>query len=310
MVKMKDPFIFLCPEITRENALTLTGWLEDDETIRFLSDSDNVSEDIRQVLNNVNLSVLTHIFNRNGRFYMIYNKKEKPVGFVRLVLNKSETEIVIVIGSLADRGKMLGIRAVLESIKIAFFEYRTQKVTAKIDKKNIRSIRTFSGAGFQLERVAGDYYIFSITMRKFLDRMKGESKMDQLYLSEIDVKRLKKLIDGILNENSGLNNRVLDLNKEIYRANIVDPGEIPGNIVTMNSKVNLSLNGEEKVVTLVYPGEADITDNRLSVLSPVGTAILGYGAGNMIRWDVPDGSVEIHIKELLYQPEAAGDWHL
>ena len=134
--------------------------------------------------------------------------------------------------------------------------------------------------------------------------------MDQLYLSEIDVKRLKKLIDGILNENSGLNNRVLDLNKEIYRANIVDPGEIPGNIVTMNSKVSLSLNGEEKVVTLVYPGEADITDNRLSVLSPVGTAILGYGAGNTIDWDAPGGSVNIHIKELLYQPEAAGDWHL
>lgn len=307
---MKDPFIFLCPEITRENALTLIEWLKDDEIVRFLSDSDDVSEDIRQVLNRVNLPVLTHIFNQNGRFYMVYNKQEKPVGFVRLIINDSETEIVIVIGDRDNWGKMLGIRAILESIKIAFFEYRTQKVTAKIDKANIRSIRTFSGAGFKIERVSGSYYIFSITMRKFLDKMKGESNMDQLHISEIDMKRLKKLIDGILNENTGLNNRVLDLSNEIYRANIVDPKEIPENIVTMNSKVNLSLNGEEKMITLVYPGEADITDNRLSVLSPVGTAILGYRVGNIINWDVPDGSVKIHIKELLYQPEAAGDYHL
>ncbi len=307
---MKEPFIFLCPEITRENAFTLIEWLKDDEIVRFLSDSDDVSEDIRQVLNRVNLPVLTHIFNQNGRFFMVYNKQEKPVGFVRLIINNGETEIVIVIGDRTNRGKMLGIRAILESIKIAFFEYRTQKVTAKIDKKNIRSIRTFSGAGFKLERVTGSYYIFSITMRKFLDKMKGETNMDQLYISEIDIKRLKKLIDEILNENSGLNNRVLDLSNEIYRANIVDPKEIPENIVTMNSKVNLCLNDEEKMITLVYPGEADITNNKLSVLSPVGTAILGYRAGNIINWDVPEGSVKIHIKELLYQPEAAGDYHL
>jgi len=64
------------------------------------------------------------------------------------------------------------------------------------------------------------------------------------------------------------------------------------------------------MITLVYPDEADITENKLSVLSPVGTAILGYRVGNIIKWDVPEGVAEIHIKELLYQPEAAGDYHL
>jgi regulator of nucleoside diphosphate kinase len=148
-----------------------------------------------------------------------------------------------------------------------------------------------------------------MTMRKYLDTMKGAMNME-LYISEIDKARLKKVIERMINGNLGLNNRVLDLNNELNRANIVAPKEIPDNIVTMNSKVNLCLNGEEMMVTLVYPDEADITENKLSVLSPVGTAILGYSVGNIIKWEVPEGVAEIHIKELLYQPEAAGDYHL
>jgi regulator of nucleoside diphosphate kinase len=310
MVKMREPFIFLCSEITRENAFTLIKWLKDDEVTRYLSDSDNVSDDIQAVLDRVNLPILTHIFNQNGRFYMVYNKQKKPVGFVRLIIEKSETEIVIVIGDRGNWGKKLGVSAIRESIKIAFFEYRTQKIVAKIDQKNIRSIRAFSGAGFKIERVTNHYYIFSITMRKFLDIMKGEKNMDQLYISEIDKARLKKIIDGMINGSVALNNRVLELSNELSRAKIVDSKEIPENIVTMNSKVNLCLNGEEMMITLVYPDEADITENKLSVLSPVGTAILGYRVGNIIKWDVPEGVAEIHIKELLYQPEAAGDYHL
>lgn len=306
---MRDPFIFLCSEITRENAFTLIDWLRDDEVTKYLSDTDNVSDDIQAVLNRVSLPVLTHIFNQNGRFYMIYNKQKKPVGFVRLILDSVETEIVIVIGDRKNWGKRLGVSAIRESINIAFFEYRTQKVVAKIDKENIRSIRAFSSAGFRIERVTAHYYIFSITMRKYLDTMKGAKNME-LYISEIDKARLKKIISNIINENSGLNNRVLDLNNELNRANIVDAKEIPANIVTMNSKVNLCLNGEEMTITLVYPDDADITENKLSVLSPVGTAILGYGVGNIIKWEVPEGVAEIHIKELLYQPEAAGDYHL
>ncbi len=306
---MRDPFIFLCSEITREDAYSLMSWLQDDEVTKYLSETDNVSDDIQAVLDRVNLPILTHIFNQNGRFYMVYNKQKRPVGFVRLILNSSETEIVIVIGDRKNWGKRFGASAIRESIKIAFFEYRTQKIIAKIDKKNTRSIRAFSGVGFRIERVTDHYYIFSMTMRKYLDTMKGAMNME-LYISEIDKARLKKVIERMINGNLGLNNRVLDLNNELNRANIVAPKEIPDNIVTMNSKVNLCLNGEEMMVTLVYPDEADITENKLSVLSPVGTAILGYSVGNIIKWEVPEGVAEIHIKELLYQPEAAGDYHL
>jgi len=307
---MKNPSIFLCSEITRDNAFALMNWLKDSEVTRFLSDTDTVSDDIRSVLDRVSLPILTHIFNQNGRFFMIYTRQKKPVGFVRLLLDRHETEIVIVIGDRKHGGKRSGTSAIRESLKIAFFDYRTQKVVAKIDKKNIRSVRAFAGAGFKIERETDHYYVFSITMRKYLDIMKGAKDMEQLYISEIDKARLKKLIENMIKENTELNNRVLELNNELNRANVVAAEKMPGNVVTMNSKVSLSLNGEEMTVTLVYPDEADIIENKLSILSPVGTAILGYKVGNIIKWEVPEGVAEIHIKELLYQPEAAGDYHL
>jgi regulator of nucleoside diphosphate kinase len=120
MVKMRDPFIFLCSEITREDAFSLMSWLQDDEVTKYLSETDNVSDDIQAVLDRVNLPILTHIFNQNGRFYMVYNKQKRPVGFVRLILNSSETEIVIVIGDRKNWGKRFGASAIGKASKSHF----------------------------------------------------------------------------------------------------------------------------------------------------------------------------------------------
>lgn len=68
---MKEPFVFLCSEITRENALTLIKWLKDNEVTKYLSDPQDVSNSIEHVVQGTNLSVLTHLFNRNGRFYSL-----------------------------------------------------------------------------------------------------------------------------------------------------------------------------------------------------------------------------------------------
>ena len=84
---MKVPFIFLCPEITRENALTLMKWMQDEEVTKYLTDTQDVSEDIKNVVNRVQLPVLTHFFNQNGRFFMAYNKKNETLGFFRQATN-------------------------------------------------------------------------------------------------------------------------------------------------------------------------------------------------------------------------------
>ena len=78
VVKMNKPFISLCPEITRANALTLMDWLEDECVTRHLSDSRHVSRFIEQVIGRVQLPILTHLFNQGGRFFMAYDRHDVP----------------------------------------------------------------------------------------------------------------------------------------------------------------------------------------------------------------------------------------
>ncbi len=132
----------------------------------------------------------------------------------------------------------------------------------------------------------------------------------KIYITEADKIRLKKLIDDEFCGEKKKDKYILALDQEIDRADVVDAGNIPGNVITMNSKVLLDLNGEEMEASLVYPQEADWGKKKLSVLSPIGTAILGYKEGDHIEWEVPSGVTEIQIKKILYQPEAAGDYDL
>lgn len=103
-----------------------------------------------------------------------------------------------------------------------------------------------------------------------------------------------------------------ELQQELDRAKVVDPKSIPADVVTMNSKVLLKDldSGEEETYTLVFPADADLDEGKISVLAPIGTAILGYRVGATISWKVPAGVRKLKIEKLLYQPEAAGDYHL
>lgn len=133
-----------------------------------------------------------------------------------------------------------------------------------------------------------------------------------IYITEFDIQRLEELMDGA--KRTYLRD-VDDLNKleeELEKFKIVDSREIPPNVVTLNSRVRLrDLDADrEMIVTLVFPRSANLAEGRLSVASPIGTAILGYAAGDTIEWQVRAGTKRIRIEEVLYQPEAAGDFHL
>ena len=132
----------------------------------------------------------------------------------------------------------------------------------------------------------------------------------QIFITENDRAKLKKLINHEFFEGLQTDNSLRELNNEIEKAKIVDAKELSKDIITMNSKVLVRLNGNEEEVTLVYPQEADFVENKISVLSPIGIAILGYKEGDTVEWAVPSGVMEIHIEKVLYQPEAAGDLHL
>jgi regulator of nucleoside diphosphate kinase len=134
----------------------------------------------------------------------------------------------------------------------------------------------------------------------------------KIYITEFDKTRLEKLI-AAAEESDGHERKDLDsLAGELDKAEIVSPKDIPPDVVTMNSKVVLrDLSTSEKMTyVLVFPGDADIDTGAISVLAPVGTAILGYAKGDVVEWTVPSGIRRISIEEVLYQPEAAGHFGL
>ena len=99
--------------------------------------------------------------------------------------------------------------------------------------------------------------------------------------------------------------------KELDKAIVVPPEELPQNVITMNSKALINLDGEDMEISLVFPQDSDWEENKLSIFSPIGTALIGYKEGDAVEWELPTGEkTEIYIKEIVYQPEAAGHFHL
>lgn len=131
---------------------------------------------------------------------------------------------------------------------------------------------------------------------------------DTIYITEFDLKRLKALIKHA-KESWGkrIVPHIVELDEELGRAEIVEPEAVPRDVITMNSRFRLSdlETGEEKIYTLVFPGSADSSDGKISILAPLGTAVLGYRVGDIVEWKMPGGFRRFIIKSLLYQPEAA-----
>lgn len=130
-----------------------------------------------------------------------------------------------------------------------------------------------------------------------------------IIISALDVERLERLIDS-LPDSAFPGKRQLEA--ELERAEIVEPQEIPGTVVTMNSTVRfrvLSTN-EETSMTLVYPKDMDSSGNKISIVAPVGSALLGLSVGDEIEWPGPNGQpVQIRIEEVVFQPERSGEFH-
>ena len=102
-----------------------------------------------------------------------------------------------------------------------------------------------------------------------------------------------------------------ELSDLIDAAEVVRPQEIAGDIVTMYSRLRVSDadGGHERSLTLCYPADADVAQGMISVLSPLGTALLGLRVGELARWRGIDGKpAELRLLAIEYQPEASGDY--
>ncbi len=130
-------------------------------------------------------------------------------------------------------------------------------------------------------------------------------------ISETDRERLAALIESARQGASAREEQLVALEGELGRARAVPSHKVPPDVVTMNSVVRVRDLATEEVVEyeLVYPADADIDRGRISVLAPVGTALLGHRVGAVIERRVPAGVRRLQVESVLYQPERAGALH-
>ena len=131
-----------------------------------------------------------------------------------------------------------------------------------------------------------------------------------IQITQFDLERLQKLLVDAQATDYRKSEYLEKLQAEIHRAQVVEPKDIPSDVVTMNSTVSIvDLDTkEEEVYTLVFPEDANVREGKVSILAPIGTAMLGYEVGDTFEWDVPAGKRRLQIKKIIYQPEASGDF--
>lgn len=136
--------------------------------------------------------------------------------------------------------------------------------------------------------------------------------INKIQITELDHERLTQLIHSMRNLSAKDQVSLDKLQGELDRARVISTKRVKPDVVTMNSTVKLRDLDDGKLYEyqLVYPQDADPDDNKLSILAPVGTALLGFRVGDSVTWQVPAGIRRFQIEEIIYQPEASGDYTL
>lgn len=130
-----------------------------------------------------------------------------------------------------------------------------------------------------------------------------------IVISSLDADRLDSLLESV--PDSAFPGKA-ELEAELARAEIVDPKDVPPTVVSMNSTVKFRVESSQQEfnLTLVYPKDMDESGSKISILAPVGSALLGLSQGDQIEWPKPGGGLlRVRIEEVVYQPERAGEYH-
>jgi regulator of nucleoside diphosphate kinase len=132
-----------------------------------------------------------------------------------------------------------------------------------------------------------------------------------IYVTSRDKQRLQDLLMEIEVSDPRGHGDLKALTQELRRAIIVDPKDVFNDVITMNSRAEMRdlETGETVAFTLVFPSEANIDEEKISVLAPIGAGMLGYRVGDEFEWNVPGGLRRMKVTKVEYQPEAAGHFH-
>ena len=130
-----------------------------------------------------------------------------------------------------------------------------------------------------------------------------------IVMSSRDAERLEALLDSL--PKSAFPGKE-DLESELERAEIVEPNKVPPTVITMNSTVKFRVesSSQQFTLTLVYPKDMDSSSDKISILAPVGSALIGLAVGDTIEWPKPGGGMlQVYVEEVIYQPERSGEYH-
>jgi len=137
-------------------------------------------------------------------------------------------------------------------------------------------------------------------------------EIKQIYITEFDMQRLSTIVEEAHHIYARDQKYLEDLQNELFDCIVIAPSEVPPNVITMNSEFSVQEVESGKVVKymLVFPERANISEKKISVLAPIGTALLGCRVGDLVEWKAPSGMKTVKIVEIHYQPEAVGDYHI
>jgi regulator of nucleoside diphosphate kinase len=135
------------------------------------------------------------------------------------------------------------------------------------------------------------------------------TQAEEVIITTTDFDRLQGLLES---SRSGVAAGATALRDELQRSKVVAAQEVPQGVVTMNSRVRVRHLDERvsKTYTVVYPADTDIDQGKISVLAPIGAALIGARVGQVVEFNAPVGQRRLRVDKILYQPEAAGDFHL
>lgn len=122
-----------------------------------------------------------------------------------------------------------------------------------------------------------------------------------IYITENDARRLRPLLESVPLQKGLDADNLQRLRTELERAHIVSETELPADVITMNSTVELEdlEDGDRFTYTLVFPEHADVDQGRISILAPLGMAMLGYRVSDTFEWPVPQGRIRVRVLRLI-----------
>lgn len=141
-------------------------------------------------------------------------------------------------------------------------------------------------------------------------REKNNGIKNPIHITTQDKQRLEDLLVEVQASDPRKHGDLKAVTQELRRAVIVDPKDVFSDVITMNSRAEMRdlESGETVAFTLVFPSEANIDEEKISVLAPIGAGMLGYRVGDEFEWNVPGGLRRMKVTKIEYQPEAAGDF--